>query len=520
MNGGLRTVLGLLLLAVPAARAQFTYTTNSDGISITITGYTNYSPIVVIPTNINGLDVTSIGTNAFYYSGVTSITIPDTVTNIGSNAFFFSGLASVTIPANVTSIGDGAFALCYQLTAFTVDTNNPNFSSVNGVLFDKSQSTLIQFPITEGGSYAIPGTVTSIGDYALTYCQNLTNVTIPDGVTTIGAMAFEQCIGLTSVTIPDSVTSIGPEAFDDCNAVTNVSLGRAVKDIGSSAFSDCWHLTGIMIPASVTNIGSNAFLENSRMTAITVNPNNSNYCSVDGVLFDKNQTTLIESPTHLNIGNFTVPGTVTTIESYAFYECEHLTNIAIPNSVTSIGANAFTFCGNLRSVTIPSNVGKIGYGTFDYCESFTNVTIPGSATNIGAYAFADESSLAGVFFAGNAPTVNPNAFLPNAAVQLVYATIYYLPGTTGWSSPIAGCQVVLWNPLIQASGASFGVQSNQFGFNITGTTNIPVVVEACTNLASPVWTPLQALAVTNGLAYFTDPQWTNYPDRYYHIAAP
>jgi hypothetical protein len=100
------------------------------------------------------------------------------------------------------------------------------------------------------------------------------------------------------------------------------------------------------------------------------------------------------------------------------------------------------------------------------------------------------------------------------------ATMYYLPGTSGWNSPSAGRPAVLWNPLIQTGGAGFGLQHNQFGFNITGTANIPIVVEACTNLASPLWTPLQTLNLTNGLLYFSDSQWTNYPGRFYRISSP
>jgi hypothetical protein len=101
-----------------------------------------------------------------------------------------------------------------------------------------------------------------------------------------------------------------------------------------------------------------------------------------------------------------------------------------------------------------------------------------------------------------------------------------LPGTTGWSNsygsiqPYPGAPTVLWNPVIQASGLGFGVSNSQFGFNITGTANIPVVVEACTNLANPVWTPLQSMTLTNGSVYFGDPNWTNFPVRFYGIGFP
>ena len=100
-------------------------------------------------------------------------------------------------------------------------------------------------------------------------------------------------------------------------------------------------------------------------------------------------------------------------------------------------------------------------------------------------------------------------------------TVYYLPGTTGWSNTFAGVSAVLWRPQIQASGANFGVQNNQFGFNITNgsTTNIPIVVEACTNLAGPVWIPLTNVILTNSF-YFSDPGWTNYPVRFYGLGFP
>jgi hypothetical protein len=100
------------------------------------------------------------------------------------------------------------------------------------------------------------------------------------------------------------------------------------------------------------------------------------------------------------------------------------------------------------------------------------------------------------------------------------ATVYYLPSSTGWGSTFDGLPAELWNPQIQASGASFGVQNNRFGFNITGTTNISIVVQACTNLANPAWVALQNVTLTNGSFYFSDSQWTNFPGRYYRISAP
>ena len=98
--------------------------------------------------------------------------------------------------------------------------------------------------------------------------------------------------------------------------------------------------------------------------------------------------------------------------------------------------------------------------------------------------------------------------------------VYYLPGTTGWGPTFGGRPAVLWNPLVQTGEASFGVRTNRFGFTITGTPNIPIVVEAATNLANANWVPLRSLNLTNGAFYFSDPNWTNYPGRFYRLRAP
>jgi hypothetical protein len=99
-------------------------------------------------------------------------------------------------------------------------------------------------------------------------------------------------------------------------------------------------------------------------------------------------------------------------------------------------------------------------------------------------------------------------------------TVYYLPGTTGWDAPLAGHPPVLWNPQVQTSGASFGVLTNAFGFTITGSSNLVIVVEGCTNLANPAWSVVGTNTLTGGSSYFSDPQWMNYPRRFYRLSSP
>jgi hypothetical protein len=155
------------------------------------------------------------------------------------------------------------------------------------------------------------------------------------------------------------------------------------------------------------------------------------------------------------------------------------------------------------------------YEAFWFCTSLTNITIGNSVTSIDDYAFGGCTRLTAVYFKGNAPSVGSSAFSGDTN-----ATVYYLSGTTGWATTFVGRPTVLWNPQVQTSGASFGVRTNRFGFTITGTSNLVIVVEACTNLANPIWSSVGTNTLTGGSSYFSDPHWTNYPNRFYRLRSP
>jgi hypothetical protein len=482
--------------------------------------------VVAIPGSIYGLPVIFIGDDIFWgctnlssvtissniiaiedyvFEGCTSLTnvmIGTNVTSIGNYTFSDCvSLTNLTIPGSVTSIGSQDFLGCTSLMAITAATNNPSYSSVNGVLFNKNQTVIAQYPPDKIGNYTIPNSVTSIeggafygcdgltgvtisnsltsvaeGDFE--WCNGLTNVIIGNNVTNIGDYAFADCENLTGITIGTNVTSIGNDAFLYCYSLTNLTIPDSVTSIGEEAFNSCLGLTNIMIPDGVTNIGQAAFNICTSLTAITVDTNNPAYCSVDGVLFDKSQTTLIQYPGGKSGSSY-----------------------AIADSVTSIG-----------------------YGAFDYCSSMASVTIGNSVTNIGKDAFEYCFRLTSVYFQGNAPTsVGSGVF--NSFSGYEHATVYYLPGTTGWSSSLGGLPTVLWNPQALTGDGSFGVLNNQFGFNIAGSSNLVIVVEVCTNLANSTWTPistnkLNTFVGTNGTSYFSDSQWTNYPGRFYRLRSP
>ena len=276
-----------------------------------------------IPQKIEGVAVKSIGESAFRgCEALTSVTIPNSVTNIGESAFYLcEALTSMTIPNSVTSIGERTFYLCEALTSVT-----------------------------------IPNSVTNIGQRAFSGCKALTSITIPNSVTNIGKSAFSECKALTSVTIPDSVTSIREYTFFMCESLVNVTIPNGVTSIGEEAFSGCKSLTSVTIPDSVMNIDKYAFYDCESLTGIWVGKGNRYYSSdASGVLFSKDQTTLIQCPN--------------TFKAYA-----------IPNSVINIGRDAFAHCKSLTSVTIPDSVTSIGVGGFSYCDKLTDVYYTGAET--------------------------------------------------------------------------------------------------------------------------------------------
>ena len=332
----------------------------------------------------------------FYQNtNIKSVIIESGVTSIGDGVFQdCTSLTSVTIPDSVTSIDDWTFSSCTSLTSIEISDDNKNYSSADGVLFNKDKSELITYPAGKTDSeYVMPNSVTSIGRYTFSGCKSLTSITIPDSVTSIGDYAFRSCENLTSITIPDSVTSIGNYAFERCESLTSVTIPDSVTSIGSSAFENC-----------------------TSLTSIDVSKDNKKYSSVNGVLFNKDKTELITYPAGKTDSEYVIPNSVTSIGYSAFSYCRSLTSVTIPNSVTSIGYGAFEDCTSLIGVTIPNSVTSIGYGTFEDCTSLISVTIPNSVTSIDCGVFRGCTSLTSVTIPNSVTSIGSSAF---------YNTAYY-----------------------------------------------------------------------------------------------
>ena len=336
--------------------------------------------------------ITRIGDFAFRNcSSITSIELPNSLTSIGFWAFDgCSLLENIEIPSSVTSMESSPFANC-SLLQITVASENRYYISHEGSLYNKAQTELIRCA-GRVSTITILDTVTSIGDYAFSSCNLLTNIEIPSSVRSIGDGVFEGCSSLESIEIPNGVTSIGYRAFFGCSSLASIELPNSLTSIGLLAFASCSSLASIEIPSSVTSIESDAFSSCSSLQT-TVASDNANYSSHEGSLYNKAQTELIRGAG--GVSTVTILDTVTSIGSNAFSGCSLLTNIEIPNSVTSIGSYAFEFCSSLESVTFEANsqLTSIDGNSFYNCSSLTNIEIPSSVTSIDSNVFYDCTNL-------------------------------------------------------------------------------------------------------------------------------
>ncbi len=293
------------------------------------------------------LRVTAVANSAFTNNTkITSITFPNTVTTIGNNAFSgCSNLTSITFGTGLTSIEPWIFDNCPSLSSLNVAEGNTAYSSLNGVLYNKDYTELMKYPVGKSdNSFSVPNTVIAIADEAFMESK-LSSIILPESLKTIGDWAFGNCSNLSSISIPRNVTDISTKAFNLCTGLINFQVAEE----------------------------------------------NTAYSVLDGVLYNKNKTTIVRYPPNKANDSFLIPTTVTEVAGYAFRDCQQLPSVFVSGNVTSIGHGAFAW-NKIKSITLSKSVNYIDIYAFSDCPDLTELTVlwdtPSEVTiNNGEYSF-------------------------------------------------------------------------------------------------------------------------------------
>lgn len=327
--------------------------------------------------------VVEIGEDAFgSCKSLTEITLPDSIEKMGYGVFGSSGLKRIRLPEKLTTLPYGTFSGCADLESVDFPAG---LTEIKDRAFEKSGLVRIE----------LPDTVTTMGLDVFSKCPNLEFVKLPRNLEVIETGMFEKCAKLQSVVFPENVKVIGRLAFMWCDELQNFTLPESVETIGLQAFIDCESLTEVTIPANVTTIEQNSFSGCGKLRAIYVAEGNQAYQSVDGVLMTKDGTMVHTCP-GAKEGTFVIPNGVTTIASLAFFDCQNLKRLVIPATLTTINERGFDFCDNLLSF----------------------------------------------YFSGAAPE---EELLKKMDISSD-ATLYYLEGQPGWTSPTyLGYKTALWD---------------------------------------------------------------------------
>ena len=462
---------------------DFTYTLIDEYSKVQILSYIGSDTDVVIPDRIDNKKVTSIADSAFREKSITSVVFGQYVESIGNYAFYscqslnkldFSKssvktignyafasnkvLESVEFPDSLESIGDNAFKIYegVENKLKSVKFGKGLKTIGNGAFYHNRKLTNIEFTgenLTSIGSKAFQycdfltelnlkgngetvinydafysndalkkislAGIKTIGDGAFEYCGDLNSVNFGEGLLSIGSDAFRYCPNIETVSLPESLTTINDGAFKRCSKLTSIDIPNKVTKLNDNTFAYCTSLKNVSIGSGCTSISATAFVNTSSIDRITVSEDNKNFTVVDGVLYNKDMTTLVLYPKNCS-GEFAVPDTVTTIADYAFYESPNITKITIGKNVKTIGNYAFYNCPALFKVDFGNAVKTIGSYSFAVNDSIESIEFPDSLESIGDNAFIAypdgsyvENKLKSVKFGKGLKTIGNNAFYRN-----------------------------------------------------------------------------------------------------------
>lgn len=389
MNRLLYLVFSAALLAGPAiaqtpgTSGNFSYLEFTN--EVTITRYPgNLGGSVTVPSTINGKPVTTIGSFAFdSCQYVTSITLPTSIRTLSSAAFrSCRSLSSFTIPSGVTSIQGNVFTGCSNLASISVSSQNNQYSSLDGILYNKSRTTLIAIPEYKSGALVLPSTLTTVGTSSASSCSRITSVSIPASVSSI-LSTFQYCRSLATITVDPANPNYSSREgmlynkdFIELIRVPGGKTGRVVVEEGTSftgAFSAAYSVEEVVLPDSTTAITDYMF----------------NECE--------------------ELRDFALPAAVTSIGQFAFRNCNSLEEMIIPNNVQTIGRYAFASCRSLIRVRLPTHLTVIG-DWFRSCESLTEINMPPGLVRIEDDAFSNATSLSDVVIPETVEHIGVRAF--------------------------------------------------------------------------------------------------------------
>ena len=413
--------------------------TSENTVEVTSKLNSTYHGNIKIPDTVvyNGVtyDVVALGERAFYSASLSGVTIPSSVTRIKYGCFMYANTPyTINVPASVTEIEQLAFS-AYSLRNINVHEDNPNYRTIDGMLFSKDTATFVECPIGKSGTITLPQNTTCIAQNAFSNCSGITTISLNEGLRSIGSFAFRNCMSLTNMVIPASVSHIGINIFEFCYVLNNVNIasgnthyymdGLMLYSINGDTLLSCHISTdSLFLPNTLRAVGG--FGGNNSVRYVHI---------PDGV------TTILENAfNYSTLGSIEMPSRMAFIDEYAFYGCESLNRVVMPDSLDRMGVGCFSYCGQMESFDIPKGLRVIPKDSFDGCYGLRQVNFsddvevidtiafagcllesllfPSSLRVVRNYAFATENDAYDVVFSAPVDTIEANAFYWNSISTL------------------------------------------------------------------------------------------------------
>lgn len=432
----------------------------------------------------------SRGSNPLYYTHklyingeifTSDIEIPATVNRIGSYAFCGLTMSSVSIPNSITEIGKEAFSDCNGL----IRAEFASIESLCSIKFESEKANPLSLAnnlYIDGVSVTsveVPASINQIGDYTFSGFTGLTSVTIPNSITQIGNGAFYNCSGLTELTLPNSITEIGKFTFYNCKGLTEVTLPNSITEIGEYAFSLCEGLTELIIPGSVVKIGRQAFYFCGSLTSVSI-PNSVQEIGENafGYCFKLTRAEYQSIESLCSISFGNDSSNPLSLAKNLYINGELVTAVEIPATFTRIGAYTFYNCTSISSLIIPNSITEIDNYALYGCSGLTELNIPNSVTKIGDYAFFSLKGLTELTIPNSVTEIGTGGFLYCSGLTRIT-----LPNSITEISPmlLSYCSA-LTSVTIPNTVTTIGLRSFAFCSSLTDIV-IPPSVEIINNMA-------------------------------------